>query len=192
MIRITVIDYFTGEVLMNKLVKPWMPMRSMNTKYGSGVTWADMNDAIRAGDYYDGAAGVREELFKFVSPETIVVVHAGQNDLNVMRWIHPLVADTQIRKMKTRSSGLASLASYYCNISLQTGSKGHCSLEDALATREIMHVMIQDKMKRSPFRDPNEPDQNAQMIAAFEADNGGVVVAGEEVDENYDGRAIHW
>ena len=38
MIRITVVDYFTAEVLMNKVVKPWMPMRNMNTKYGSGVT----------------------------------------------------------------------------------------------------------------------------------------------------------
>ena len=152
-----------------------------------------MNNAIRDGDYYDGAAGVREELFKFVDPETIVVVHAGKNYFNVMRLTHPLIADTQIRNMKTKSSGLASLASYYCNIGIQMSSKGHDSLEDALATREIMHVMVQDRMKRSVYCDKNEPDPNAGWYAAVEAEKENAVVVDEdEVDESFDGWATEW
>jgi RNA exonuclease 1 len=45
LIRLSAIDYLTGEVLINNLVKPDQPMQHLNTKW-SGVTWDQMNEAI--------------------------------------------------------------------------------------------------------------------------------------------------
>ncbi|KAJ9608532.1 hypothetical protein H2200_007520 [Cladophialophora chaetospira] len=202
MIRVTIIDYFTGEVLMNKLVEPSMPMRSMNTAYGSGVSWKDMKNAIRDGNYYRGAAAVREELFKFVSPETIVVTHSGHNDLNVMRWIHPLVVDTQIVHRSRNPRGLADLAADYCGIYIQNSAKGHCSLEDALATREVMHSMVRERMK-NPSRvaslmealllDTAEDDQIDVEETNFADDETAVEETNsmkDELDGNFDEDSI--
>jgi RNA exonuclease 1 len=46
LIRLSAIDYLTGKVLINNLVKPDQPMLHLNTKW-SGVYWDQMNEAIR-------------------------------------------------------------------------------------------------------------------------------------------------
>lgn len=46
LIRLSAVDYLTGEVLINNLVKPDQPMLHLNTKW-SGVTFDQMNEAVR-------------------------------------------------------------------------------------------------------------------------------------------------
>ena len=108
-----------------------------------------MSKAVRDGTCLFGAEAVRDKLFEFVGPETIVIAHAGRHDLNVIRWIHPLIVDTQIvntqsHRGKARDCRHALRDLCYDNfgISIQIGNKGHYSLEDALATRELAHMFV--------------------------------------------------
>ena len=43
-----------------------------------------------------GTKNAREEIWKFVGPETMVIGHSVQNDLNALRWIHNRVVDTVV------------------------------------------------------------------------------------------------
>lgn len=94
-IRVSVVDYFTAETLVDKLVFPDQPIQSYNTKF-SGVNHKQMATAKASGDCFFGIAAAREAIWKFIGPDTIVVAHSGQNDLNSLRWLHGNIVDTQL------------------------------------------------------------------------------------------------
>lgn len=94
-IRVSVVDYFTAEVLVDKLVFPDEPLLNYNTRF-SGVNHAQMTTAKSTGDCFFGIAAAREAIWKFVGPDTIVVAHSGQNDMNSLRWIHENIVDTHL------------------------------------------------------------------------------------------------
>lgn len=94
-IRVSVIDYFTAEVLVDKLVFPDEPLLNYNTRF-SGVSYSQMARAKAMGDCFFGIAAAREAIWKFVGPDTVVVGHSGQNDLNSLRWLHDNIVDTQL------------------------------------------------------------------------------------------------
>ncbi|ROV99011.1 hypothetical protein VSDG_03815 [Cytospora chrysosperma] len=93
LIRVTLIDYFTSKVLLDKLVFPDEPILHYNTRF-SGVTYAQMAKAKSRGECLYGTAAARQAIWKFVGPETIVVAHGGQNDMSSLRWIHRAIVDT--------------------------------------------------------------------------------------------------
>lgn len=99
LIRLSAIDYFTGEVLVNNLVEPDLPMRNLNTRF-SGVTFAQLNRGVSAGHCLRGKSGAREALWRFVGPETIIIGHAVNNDLRALRLIHPRVVDSYLVENK--------------------------------------------------------------------------------------------
>ena len=99
LIRLSAIDYFTGEVLVNNLVEPDMPMLHLNTRF-SGVTFGHLNYDVRAGRCLKGKAGAREALWRFIGPETYIVGHAVNNDLRSLRLIHPRVIDSYLVESK--------------------------------------------------------------------------------------------
>ena len=93
LIRLTMIDFFTGEMLINRFVVPGVRMAHWNTRY-SGVTWPLVKAAMQNGEALRGRDAAREAVFRFVSPETVVVGHSLQNDFAALRWIHNRVVDT--------------------------------------------------------------------------------------------------
>lgn len=93
LIRLTAIDYLTGEVLINNLVQPDQHMLHLNTKF-SGVTFLQLNEAKRKKTSLRGKAGAREALWRFVGPHTALVGHGLNNDLRALKWIHPTVIDS--------------------------------------------------------------------------------------------------
>ena len=95
LIRVTLLDYFSGQVLMDSLVHPNVPMLHYNTRF-SGVRRIDMNMARRNGTCFYGRDSARNAIMKFVGPSTLVVGHSAQNDLTSLRWIHPKIIDTYI------------------------------------------------------------------------------------------------
>ena len=95
LIRVTLLDYFSGQVLVDNLVDPDVPMRHFNTRY-SGVRPVDMDIARRAGTCLHGRDSARNAVLQFVGPSTLVVGHSTQHDLTALRWIHPKVIDTYI------------------------------------------------------------------------------------------------
>jgi RNA exonuclease len=95
LIRVTLLDYFSGRILVDNLVDPNVPMLHLNTRY-SGVRPIDMDVARRSGTCFYGRDSAREAILKFVGPSTLVVGHSAQHDLTALRWIHPNVIDTYL------------------------------------------------------------------------------------------------
>lgn len=217
LIRVTLIDYFTSEILIDSLVLPSIPMQHLNTRY-SGVTWGMLNASLARGDCIRGRDAARKAVWRFVGPSTVVVAHSGYNDLLSLRWRHNRLLDTclveniknqanrklelELEKEKqekdqekeenndlsnadntilTKKSGsreeigeekvadpstskpdeskakaqqkpkrvkgtgpcsLKTLTRTRLGREIQTGSKGHDSLEDALAARDLAHWLV--------------------------------------------------
>ncbi|KAH7413602.1 hypothetical protein DE146DRAFT_638153 [Phaeosphaeria sp. MPI-PUGE-AT-0046c] len=208
LIRISMVDYFTGEILINSLVQPSVRMAHLNTKY-SGVTFADLNNARRAGKCLRGTDGARRAVWSYIGPETVVIGHGVGNDLRALKWLHANIVDSYViefkkvkmeeeekkareeeerkvqeelnlvreaaglhieegekngksgegnhgeggdglgelkeMKKKTKGSGRLSLKTMMkecLNKEIQTGKRGHDSLEDAVAARELVHWLI--------------------------------------------------
>ncbi|KAF4629320.1 hypothetical protein G7Y89_g8829 [Cudoniella acicularis] len=93
LIRVTLIDYFSSEVLIDSLVYPDEEIQDYKTRF-SGVTRRDMEDARRQRRCLMGKEEARLAVWKFVGPKTIVVGHSAHNDLTSLRWIHKKVIDT--------------------------------------------------------------------------------------------------
>ncbi|KAJ4380403.1 hypothetical protein N0V85_008757 [Neurospora sp. IMI 360204] len=235
LIRISLIDYFSGQILIDSLVRPLVPMQHMNTRY-SGVTRQDIQNAVRNGTcILGGLEEARKEVWKFVGPETVVVGHSVRNDLGCLRWIHArcvdsLVVEEGVRKKlkakeeaeweekmceessmglemaavkagKTKSEfvddeeekinkkeeeekkkrerrsregmSLKALAEKKLGRVIQDGGKkGHDSVEDAVAARDLIHHHILSLMQK----DKEEREEKARKEAeekAKEAANDG-------------------
>lgn len=93
LIRLSLIDFYSGRVLLDKLVFPDCKMAHYNTRF-SGVSRAMMNEARRARTCIFGRAKARQEVWRFVGPDTIVVGHGANGDMSSLRWIHHTVIDT--------------------------------------------------------------------------------------------------
>jgi RNA exonuclease 1 len=93
LIRLTAVDVFTKETLIDNIIKPDVEMAHLSTKY-SGVSWKDMNQAIRTGSCFFGKDNARNALLQFVGSNTVVMAHSGRNDFDALRWIHPHIIDT--------------------------------------------------------------------------------------------------
>ncbi|KAK5070212.1 hypothetical protein LTR64_002051 [Lithohypha guttulata] len=152
LIRVSLIDFFTGQTLIDKLVAPDVEMLHYNTKY-SGVTFAMMRIAKENRDVICGVDAARELVFRYVNANTIIIVHGGNGDLISLRMLHPAdkIIDTHVlenwcqdvRDQKLKRS-LKDVCLRRCGITVQNSKldngrvAGHDSLEDALACREIV------------------------------------------------------
>ena len=143
LIRLTAVDYFNNEILIDNLVKPSIPMQHYNTKY-SGVSRSDMIKAERTSTCIFGRDAALKQLWRYVGPDTFVIVHGGHNDFTSLRWIHPKIIDTftlssyEYGKVDGGRS-LKNLSLQRLGRKIQMGRGGHCSLEDARACRELAH-----------------------------------------------------
>jgi DNA polymerase III epsilon subunit-like protein len=89
----------------------------------------------------------RELLFGYLRPETPLIGHAIDNDLNVCRIIHPFIVDTVLLYPHPRGLpfryGLKFLSQKYLSRGIQTGGEaGHDSKEDAVATGDLVRKMV--------------------------------------------------
>ncbi|KIW48004.1 uncharacterized protein PV06_00643 [Exophiala oligosperma] len=156
LIRLTAVDFFTGNILVDNLVQPQVPMLHYSTRY-SGITRGDIQNAIRRGTCVLGKHRAREMLWRYVGPDTIVVVHGGRGDFSDLRWLHHRVVDSFILEStmnndadadKTKGGkSLKNLCKVKLGIDVQRKSrKGHDSLEDAMACRELVIDWMNKKM----------------------------------------------
>lgn len=95
LIRLTAIDFFTKEILIDNLVSPTRTIKHYNTRY-SGITAAMMRQAEREGTAILGRDRALAALWEYVGPDTVVVAHGGDNDFRALRWIHPHIVDSFI------------------------------------------------------------------------------------------------
>ncbi|KAL7932427.1 ribonuclease H-like domain-containing protein [Trichoderma chlorosporum] len=101
LIRVSAVDYFSGKILLDKLVYPDVKMIHFNTRY-SGVTRQDMENAKRRRSCLMGRSSARKALWQFIGPNTVVVGHGANSDLTSLRWIHPAIIDTYLIEKANR------------------------------------------------------------------------------------------
>lgn len=139
LLRITAIDFFSGEEVLDLLVRPKGEVLDLNTRWS-------------------GVAEIKEEALTFedliallgeiADANTIMIGHGLENDMNAMRLIHDKVVDTAILYPRHKTSptfrfALKQLAFKYLGRNIQTGQ--HDSGEDSLAAIDITkHFIKQD------------------------------------------------
>ncbi|KAG6040205.1 hypothetical protein E4U41_001270 [Claviceps citrina] len=107
LIRISVVDYFTGAVLLDKLVYPSVRMAHYNTRF-SGVSRTAMEEARRKNNCILGRDAARRAVHTYVGPSTVVVGHGANGDLSCLRWIHRVIVDTLLIETARRQIELLS------------------------------------------------------------------------------------
>ncbi|KAG9317409.1 ribonuclease H-like protein [Chiua virens] len=96
---------------------------------------------------------IRQSLDLFINSETIIIGHALENDLKTLRMIHHQCVDTAIlfphRAGPPYRRSLKALAKEHIGIAIQTGdgSTGHSSVEDSVATLDLVRWHILNKPK---------------------------------------------
>ncbi|KAJ5319888.1 hypothetical protein PENANT_c026G06424 [Penicillium antarcticum] len=154
---ITAIDFLTGDVLLDHYVQPDKKVVSWDTRY-SGVTCDAMKKAVRKGQAIMGWRRARQHLWKFVGPETVLIGHSLNNDLDVLGIVHPKIVDSSILTSEAvfnellpgqallRTWSLKTLTQELAGYEIQTaGKKGHSAYEDTMATRDILIWCIRNQ-----------------------------------------------
>lgn len=142
--RCSLVSY-DGDVVYDKFIKPTQPVTDYRTRW-SGIRRSDL---IGATPYSEA----RKEILKLLH-EKILVGHAIHNDLKVLAYSHPkaLTRDTSRIPLLNRKAGfpedqvisLKRLIKALFNRDIQTGRRGHSSVEDAKATMQLYRVIEQE------------------------------------------------
>ncbi|KAJ5753466.1 uncharacterized protein N7511_007619 [Penicillium nucicola] len=156
MAYITAIDFLTGDVLLDHYVKPEKNVVSWDTRY-SGVTPYAMDKAVRKGQAIMGWVRAREQVWRFVGPETVLIGHSLNNDLDMLGIVHPRIVDSSILTSEavfnellpaqalSRTWSLKTLTNELAGYEIQAGKKGHDAYEDTMATRDVLIWCIRNQ-----------------------------------------------
>ena len=94
LIKITALDYFSGEILIDKMVWPSVPLWHTD-RWSTGIDMAQLEKAHKEKSTIEGRDAARELLWRFVGEKTILIVHAGRRDFLSLRLTHSHVLDVQ-------------------------------------------------------------------------------------------------
>ncbi|KAK0255612.1 hypothetical protein LTS09_009281 [Friedmanniomyces endolithicus] len=134
--RVSLIDW-DGKVILDELVKPENAITDYLTPY-SGITPAMLQNVTTS------LSGIQKKLLDIFTPQTILVGHSLNSDLNALQLTHPFIIDTALLFPHPRGPPLKSslkwLAQKYISREIQKGhgSTGHDSIEDAKACLDLV------------------------------------------------------
>lgn len=127
-----------GRLVYEKFIRPKAKIIDYNTRF-SGITKKDLS--AKNGSVLS-LAEVQQDLLKFISAGTILIGHALENDLRVLKLIHNTIIDTSIvfphLNGPNYKQSLKSLTLTYLKRSIQDSDKGHSSFEDSRACLEVL------------------------------------------------------
>jgi len=138
LIRVTLVDFFSGEALIDKLVLPHVRLKSFSTAF-SGVTKADMEAARRSNQCFRGKDAAREAVLEFVGPQTIVVGHSAGGDFSSLRWIYNRIIDTLVIEAARRKQ-LEDLTDQMNALSVGATEESNDPFDDAATVRNTKNI----------------------------------------------------
>ncbi|KAL8798083.1 MAG: hypothetical protein Q9182_006973 [Xanthomendoza sp. 2 TL-2023] len=142
--RISLVSW-DGEIVMDELVKPDKPIIDYLTQY-SGITMEKMQPINTT------LPDIQKRLLDILTPNTILVGHSLNSDLEALKLTHPFVVDTSILYPHPRGPPLKSslkwLAQKYIGREIQKGhgTLGHDSVEDSRACLDL----VRKKCEKGP------------------------------------------
>lgn len=135
--KVTLVGH-DGRLVYEKFVRPSAKIIDYNTRF-SGITKKDL--AAKNGSVLT-LAEVQQDLLHIISADTILIGHALENDLRVLKLIHNTIIDTSICFPHFNGPGykhsLRSLTLQYLKRNIQDSDSGHSSFEDSRACLELM------------------------------------------------------
>uniref|UniRef100_A0A8C6S9X5 Interferon stimulated exonuclease gene 20 like 2 n=1 Tax=Neogobius melanostomus TaxID=47308 RepID=A0A8C6S9X5_9GOBI len=139
--RCSIVSY-NGDVVYDKFIKPPVPITDYRTRW-SGIRVRDLHGATPY-------AEARKEILMLVKGK-VLIGHAIHNDLKVLNYCHAkdLTRDTSRIPLLNVKAGfnerevvsLKRLTKALFNRDIQTGKKGHSSVEDAKATMDLYKLV---------------------------------------------------
>ncbi|KAH9055829.1 hypothetical protein EDB83DRAFT_2293073 [Lactarius deliciosus] len=153
--RICVIDFDSGKVVYDQLVKPPSPITDYLTRY-SGITAAALDPVTTT------LADVQTHLRTLINPSTILLGHSLESDLRALQLAHPHCIDTALLFHHPRGRplkpGLAWLTRKWLGRTIQDrGPGGHNPEEDARACIDLLKAKIKNGPGFGEFRADYEP-----------------------------------
>lgn len=152
--RISVLDW-NGTTILDELVKPSLPVKNYYTQY-SGMTSAIL-DPVQT-----SLSEVQSKLLDLFTPQSILLGHSLESDLTAMKLTHPFIIDTSLIYPHPRGpplrSSLKFLAQKYLRREIQQhDTKGHNSVEDALAVLDLVKMKCEKGPKWGTSEAAGEP-----------------------------------
>ncbi|XP_029306597.1 interferon-stimulated 20 kDa exonuclease-like 2 [Cottoperca gobio] len=142
--RCSLVSY-DGDVVYDKFINPSVPVTDYRTRW-SGIRHSDLVNAMPYSE-------ARKEILRLLMGK-VVIGHAVHNDFKVLGYSHPgvLTRDTSRIPLLNQKAGFAAnecaslkrLTKAIFNRDIQTGRKGHSSVEDARATMELYKVVQEE------------------------------------------------
>lgn len=167
-LRVTATSWPDGAEIIDVLVQPFGHILDLNSRYSgvfmedlvNGVPWTKEWEAPpqKTGERkilrkVDSPKAARDLLFSIISPDTVLIGHGLENDLNAMRIVHPKIIDTILLYPHNKGlpirNGLKFLMDKILRrrIQIDTGN-GHDSAEDARAAGDLVRYQVQKRWKK--------------------------------------------
>ncbi|KAI0531898.1 ribonuclease H-like domain-containing protein [Xylaria digitata] len=149
LVSISVVDFLTGNVVLNSLVQPTARVRDWRMRM-TGVNPAILRAAKQdpGRTVLAGWPEARKRILALVDAETVLIGHALPNDLKILRIAADRVVDSVVVVAQAafgrstdrfpRKWGLKNACQELIGVEVQRGRAAHDPLEDALATRELL------------------------------------------------------
>lgn len=134
--RISIIDW-DGEVVLDEFVQPDNAVTNYLTQY-SGIT-PQMLEGVTT-----TLKDIQGKLLSILTPQSILIGHSLNSDLNALHLTHPFIIDTALLFPHPRGPPLKSSLKWLCSkylsreIQKGSGSTGHNSVEDARACLDLV------------------------------------------------------
>ncbi|KAI0669119.1 hypothetical protein C8Q78DRAFT_1146802 [Trametes maxima] len=168
--RVCLIDYKSGIVLYDQLVKPGKPVVDYLTRW-SGITEEALGKATATFEE------VQSHILSVLSatPTPVLLGHSLESDLNALKICHPRCIDTAIifhhPRGRPLKPGLAWLTKKWCGREIQNrGEGGHDPEEDARACLDL----LKKKVENGPGFGEFKVDMESIFERMSRARNGGV------------------
>lgn len=132
------------ETIYESLVKPYNDITDYLTRY-SGITKNILDDVSKR------LEDVQSDIKQLLPPDAILVGQSLNTDLHALKMMHPYVIDTSLiynfTGERTRKPKLKTLAKEFLNLEIQSGKKGHCPVEDSLASLKLVQLKLNRSME---------------------------------------------